>query len=42
MTVALTKRLAVVPQIRVHTYGGFSEHTSEFFVRPRVTLRWQY
>lgn len=42
ITIALTKRLAVVPQIRVHTYGGLSEHTSEVFVRPRLSLRWQF
>lgn len=42
MTIALTNQLALIPQIRVHTYGGLSEHTSEVFVRPRVVLRWQF
>lgn len=42
VTIALTNQLALVPQIRVHTYGGLSEHTSEMFVRPRVALRWQF
>lgn len=42
MTIALTNQLALIPQIRVHTYGGLSEHTSELFVRPRVVLRWQF
>jgi hypothetical protein len=42
VTIALTGQLALIPQIRVHTYGGLSEHTSELFVRPRVTLRWQF
>jgi hypothetical protein len=42
VTIALTKRMALVPQIRLHTYGGFSEHTSDTFIRPRVALRWQF
>jgi hypothetical protein len=42
VTIALTKQLALVPQIRVHTYGGLSEHTSDLFVRPRVAVRWQF
>lgn len=42
ITIALTNQLALIPQIRVHTYGGLSEHTSEVFVRPRVVLRWQF
>ena len=39
--VSLTKQLAVVPQLRVHSYL-FSDHTSLVFVRPRVLLRWQF
>lgn len=42
VTIALTRRLALVPQLRVHTYGGLSEHTSDLFVRSRVVLRWQF
>lgn len=42
VTIALTNRLALVPQIRVHTYGGLSEHTSDFFARPRIALRWRF
>jgi hypothetical protein len=40
--IALTNQLALIPQIRVHTYGGLSEHTSQVFARPRVVLRWQF
>lgn len=40
--IALTRRLALVPQIRVHTYGGLSEHTSDLFARPKLALRWQF
>ena len=40
-TVALNRRLALVPQLRVHSYI-FSDHTSLLFVRPRVSLRWQF
>jgi hypothetical protein len=39
--ISLTKRLAVVPQLRVHSYL-FSDHTSLVFVRPRVLLRCQF
>ena len=39
--IAVTKHLAIVPQLRVHSYL-FSEHTSEMFVRPRLALRWQF
>lgn len=42
LTVALTERLQLIPQVRVHTYGGLSEHTSEVFVRPRLVVRWQF
>jgi hypothetical protein len=41
VTVPLTARLAVVPQVRIHSYL-YSEHTSLVFVRPRVSLRWQF
>ena len=40
-TVTLHRRLALVPQLRVHSYL-FSDHTSHLFVRPRVSLRWQF
>ena len=40
-TVTLNSRLAFVPQLRVHSYI-FSDHTPLLFVRPRVSLRWQF
>lgn len=40
-TVALNRRLALVPQLRVHSYL-LSDHTSLLFVRPRVSLRWHF
>jgi hypothetical protein len=40
-TIALTRKLAVVPQLRVHSYL-MSDHTSLVFVRPRVALRWHF
>ena len=42
MRVPLTNPLALIAQIRVHTYGGLSEHTSQVFARPRVVLRWEF
>jgi hypothetical protein len=39
--VHVTKHLAVVPQLRLHSYL-FSEHTSELFFRPRLSVRWQF
>ena len=39
--IAVTKHLAVVPQLRLHSYL-FSEHTSQMFFRPRVAVRWQF
>jgi hypothetical protein len=41
MTIALTRHVALVPQVRVHAYP-YSEHTSLVFVRPRVALRWRF
>ena len=40
-TITLHKRLALVPQLLVHSYL-FSDHTSRLFVRPRVSLRWHF
>jgi hypothetical protein len=40
-TVTLNRRLALVPQLRVHSYL-LSDHTSLLFVRPRVSLRWHF
>ena len=40
-TVTLNRRLALVPQLRVHSYI-FSDHTPLLFVRPRVSLRSQF
>jgi hypothetical protein len=37
--VSLTRRLALVPQLRIYSYL-LSDHTSLVFVRPRVSLRW--
>jgi hypothetical protein len=37
----VNRRLALVPQLRVHSYL-FSDHTSLLFVRPRVALRWRF
>lgn len=39
--IAVTKHLAVVPQLRLHSYL-YSEHTSQMFFRPRVAVRWQF
>ena len=39
--ITVTRHLAVVPQLRLHSYL-FSDHTSLLFFRPRVTLRWQF
>lgn len=39
--IALTKSLALVPQIRVHSYL-YSEHTPLMFVRPRLALRYTF
>ena len=39
--IAVTKHLAVVPQLRLHSYL-YSEHTSLMFFRPRVSVRWQF
>ena len=39
--IALTKHLAVVPQLRLHSYP-YSDHTSLLFFRPRVAVRWQF
>jgi hypothetical protein len=39
--IAVTKHLAVVPQLRLHSYL-YSEHTSVMFFRPRVSVRWQF
>jgi hypothetical protein len=39
--IAVTKHLAVVPQLRLHSYL-YSEHTSLMFVRPRMSVRWQF
>jgi hypothetical protein len=37
----VTKHLAIVPQVRLHSYL-YSEHTSLMFIRPRLSLRWQF
>jgi hypothetical protein len=39
--IAVTKHLAVVPQLRLHSYL-YSEHTSLMFSRPRISVRWQF
>lgn len=39
--IAVTKHLAVVPQLRLHSYL-YSEHTSLMFVRPRLSVRWRF
>ena len=39
--IAVTKHVAVVPQLRLHSYL-YSEHTSVMFFRPRVSVRWQF
>jgi hypothetical protein len=40
-TISLNWRLALVPQLRVHSYV-FSDHTSLLSIRPRVSLRWHF
>ena len=39
--IAVTNHMAVVPQLRLHSYL-YSEHTSLMFFRPRVSVRWQF
>jgi hypothetical protein len=39
--IAITRRLSLVPQLRVHSYL-LSEHTSLVFVRPRLSVRWWF
>ena len=39
--ISLTRRLALVPQLRIHSYLP-PANTPLVFVRPRVALRWQF
>ena len=41
VAIAMTNHLAVVPQVRLHSYL-YSEHTSLMFFRPRVSVRWRF